>query len=564
MKKTSNAVKRFVRLATMVLAICLMMSATVKTAFAVNENVQSASKGVLQLNLVYHDDYNRDVVLKTGTSFLINENTIVSCAHCTTLSDSELEQVAAYVNKSPNETFNRLGYTVTISRDVTVKATVQKLSEEVDFAILTLETSLKDREPLTMRHSSTVQQTEVVYAIGFPGQSAIMQDINKYTPDDVTITDGRVNKVATGKNLYSGANTDYIQSSCKMTSGNSGGPMLDDNGYVVGICQGATGEETSGDYFYSICIDQVLAVCDSLGIRYNLDGDNQQGGNQQGGGEENPPAPTDEVNFSALVEALNKAKALNKAEYTPSSYALVENAIAAAEQAKSADTQEAVDTAARSLNEAMTRLQPAPQEEKGGLGNLLYIIIGAVVVLIIAIVLIVVLSSNKKKPAPKQPVPTATAKIPTPAQTPAAIGSGFAPSQMQVPQGARPGTVPLTPEAGATTVLSQGAGETTVLSQKVNGGSLIRRKTGERIDINIAEFLMGRERKRVTYCVADNTNVSRVHAKLTVRNGMTYLIDMGAANGTFVNGVKATPNQEITLKNGDKITLADEEFEFKA
>ena len=51
---------------------------------------------------------------------------------------------------------------------------------------------------------------------------------------------------------------------------------------------------------------------------------------------------------------------------------------------------------------------------------------------------------------------------------------------------------------------------------------------------------------------------------VAVKNGATYLTDMNAANGTFVNGVKVLPNQEIALKTGDKIKLADEEFEFRA
>ena len=117
--------------------------------------------------------------------------------------------------------------------------------------------------------------------------------------------------------------------------------------------------------------------------------------------------------------------------------------------------------------------------------------------------------------------------------------------------------------AGETTVLNQGAGETTVLSKNVNGGTLTRKRNGEVIKISAEQFVIGRERKSVNYCISDNSSISRTHVKLEVRNGVTYLTDMGAANGTFVNGVKAMPRQEIALKNGDKITLADEDLEYK-
>ena len=119
------------------------------------------------------------------------------------------------------------------------------------------------------------------------------------------------------------------------------------------------------------------------------------------------------------------------------------------------------------------------------------------------------------------------------------------------------------PNAGETTVLNQDAGETTVLSRNVNGGTLIRKRNGEKITISNEKFIIGRDRKAVNYCISDNSSISRSHVTLEVRGDVTYLVDMNAANGTFVNGVKAMPRQEIALKDGDKITLSDEDFEYK-
>lgn len=39
---------------------------------------------------------------------------------------------------------------------------------------------------------------------------------------------------------------------------------------------------------------------------------------------------------------------------------------------------------------------------------------------------------------------------------------------------------------------------------------------------------------------------------------------MRSTNGTFVNGSRVSPNQEVALKSGDVIRISDEEFEFKA
>ena len=99
-----------------------------------------------------------------------------------------------------------------------------------------------------------------------------------------------------------------------------------------------------------------------------------------------------------------------------------------------------------------------------------------------------------------------------------------------------------------------------MLNQNTNFGTLTRKKTGEIIHINNASFTIGKERAKVNYCVTDNTSVSRTHATVHNRGGVAYLADNRATNGTFVNGVRLTSGQEIALKDGDVVLLADEEF----
>ena len=91
---------------------------------------------------------------------------------------------------------------------------------------------------------------------------------------------------------------------------------------------------------------------------------------------------------------------------------------------------------------------------------------------------------------------------------------------------------------------------------------MIRKRNNEKITINKPEFLIGKERRRVDYCISDNNSVSRAHAKIKVRAGRCYIADLGSTNCTFVNGVKLSPNQEVILSKGDVIKISDEEFEF--
>lgn len=501
MKTKMNA--RLTRALVAALVVCMLACTMLSTvAFAANQAVNDAKLGVLQVNLMYTDDANNNVNLKSGTGFLINDNTVLTNFHVTNLDADQMAYVMAELGKTEAEIKSRLSVSVTISRDVTLPASILTESNEMDFSALRLSSSLQGKTPLKIRETQNpVQQADEVYAIGFPETATVLQSINTYTSADATITQGIVNKIGVGLNLHSSANTTFIQTSCNLDNGNSGGPMVDEYGYVVGICQGST--ENATDYYYAIEISQVTEVLDSLGVPYEI-----------GIVGSTPVVTEPEPTETEPVETESKP----------------------------------VETESKPVETTKPTLPPVDDEE-GGLDTKMILIIAAVAVAAIVLIVVVVVAGGKKKKAP------APAPVPAPRPvTPVAPNAGFAPVAPTYP----------TQDAGETTVLGGGAGETTVLSRNtVNGGTLIRKRTGESISINTDKFVIGRERKSVNYCISDNTSVSRNHVTLTVRSGVTFLTDMNAANGTFVNGVKVPPRQEIALKNGDKITLADEDLEYK-
>ena len=116
--------------------------------------------------------------------------------------------------------------------------------------------------------------------------------------------------------------------------------------------------------------------------------------------------------------------------------------------------------------------------------------------------------------------------------------------------------------AGETTLLDAGAGETTLLSGAAGGAYLIRKKNGEKIAITSQNFAIGKERRRVNYCISDNTSVSRYHAVITKKGSDYYVADQKSSNFTFVNGVQLSPYNETLLTDRSTIKLSDEEFEF--
>lgn len=120
---------------------------------------------------------------------------------------------------------------------------------------------------------------------------------------------------------------------------------------------------------------------------------------------------------------------------------------------------------------------------------------------------------------------------------------------------------------GETTVLSAAVGETTVLSaameMKKNDPHLIRSKNNEKIPLNKPVFRIGKERSYVDYFIGDNTAISRGHANIVDHNGEYFVVDTNSTNHTYLNGAIIQPGVEMKLAHGDKVRLANEDFEFK-
>ena len=109
-------------------------------------------------------------------------------------------------------------------------ATVERVAEKRDVAIL--KTNPRDRAPLALRRGP-VTLGQRVYAIGSPGGKKF----------ESTVSSG----VISADRVFDGLR--YIQSDTTVSHGSSGGPLLDENGAVIGLTDlgipntGPTGEE---------------------------------------------------------------------------------------------------------------------------------------------------------------------------------------------------------------------------------------------------------------------------------------------------------------------------------
>lgn len=554
--------KKFIkRLLVLLTAMCLMITMAMPVLAAeedgetstVTGTTEDPANGILQVMLAYVDDGGNRTYYTGGTCFMINEEYVVTNKHVfdldTVLSNGLTVREAMKndyaLDALPKDNDSHIRLFVFANRDTNVEATVHEnaQSDVLDFAALKLSEKIYGRQPLVLGDSDTINPQDTVYAMGFPEDSVQNKKFN--TKEDVSISDGIISKVTVTGSV------DIIEHTATLNNGNSGGPLLNANNEVIGINEFIIDQKN-----YSIQINAIKEILDTYGIAYSTsstgDGDTTADEGDDAEKEEGP----DQALVSSLQSEIDKAKAMDVSGYTDESVQVLNDTIGSAESVVSNPdaTDEQLQASISDLQAAVTGL-----EEKAGINPFLIAGIAAVVVIIIVVIIVIVVvnSSKKKKKAAKAggSVSSVPAGGPVPPSGYSNAGASTVPTGYSA-MGAEPDG------AGETTLLDSGAGETTLLSGAAGGAYLIRKKNGEKIAITSQNFAIGKERRRVNYCISDNTSVSRYHAVITKKGSDYYVADQKSSNFTFVNGVQLSPYQETLLTDKSILKLSDEEFEF--
>jgi S1-C subfamily serine protease len=555
-----------------VLVSLVGLTAPTLTAYAEGDTGNSAvtaqRDGVYLVKVYYETSNGEDYLLQYGSGFFVNEKDLLTCNHVVEITPEFGAEIQAYFGD--NTYVDHIIYKVALMRDLEVQVEFVRASADTDFAIMRLQEEIAPPHALPLGNSGDVVQTEAVWTLGFPDVDIEWSNLTNlsFTADDVTVGSGTVSK------LVDMDNTNFIQHNAPMSFGNSGGPLVDNAGIVVGI--NAQGIFTlGGDYNYSISIDQVKTALDKLAISYEP---------------ATPippitptPGPDDpvEVDKSGLVADIADAEALaaDLSGYTDETASALTNALATAKSVNGNEsaTQAQVDDARSALSAAKRGLVEKPSNMPLIIGA----IVAAIAVIIIVIVIVVILKSRKKKKAVPPAPPLGAQPIAGPGMPPPPSAPNFgspattAPPSPTFPSAPAGGTTtvaapvyqPPTPGfdtggSGDTTVLNPAVGETSLLGGSQASATLLRLSNNERVRINRPDFTIGKERRKVNYVIPDNSAVSRAHARITLRGGQYFITDLNTTNFTFVNDKKIAANVETPLNKGDRIKLADEEFEF--
>ncbi|MBQ2954928.1 MAG: trypsin-like peptidase domain-containing protein [Clostridia bacterium] len=178
-----------------------------------------------------------------------------------TVDDQEIPVEAYYSTQS---------YIIFSNSSEKVPVNIYAVSDRCDLAVISMNEATDKREPALI-YPQDIKKLghKTVYSVGFPGISDTYNDINSAIStlnsyeSDLTITDGLISAVKEDAVTKAG---ETIQHMAKISGGNSGGPLVDAKGYVIGVNRSTWKED--GDYALAVSANELVRFLDDERVPY--------------------------------------------------------------------------------------------------------------------------------------------------------------------------------------------------------------------------------------------------------------------------------------------------------
>ena len=203
-------------------------------------------------------DFSGEGYYSTGSGFAIGENGkpvqyIVTNCHVVFDDDgNKADSVTVYFSAAANR------YMI---------AQIYRYDRAKDIAVLRLPETTDEVRPLKICKSSDNDLSGTFYALGYPARATAGTDFERYDKTEIVTTSGMISR----KTMID--EEDVYMLDLQMTHGNSGGPLVNSKGQVVGIntfsITSTSGEEAN----YAVCIDELTRLIDVNEVPYTLSTD---------------------------------------------------------------------------------------------------------------------------------------------------------------------------------------------------------------------------------------------------------------------------------------------------
>ncbi|NJM50097.1 MAG: trypsin-like peptidase domain-containing protein [Sphingomonadales bacterium] len=233
------------------LALFLLMLLTMvmpPAAHADSGDIQAASRSVVRVAIFGEVDGERRMI-GHGSGLVVAPDKIITNAHVVEESLHNESITFLIVPSQGRESYS---------------ATLVKWSPENDLALLQLQGS--ERLPAASLLLSSVPDGSDVFAIGYPANVDIAMQLDEaetMRPQTPVKTRGTISSGRSAKAF------DTILHTAPIAPGNSGGPMVDACGRVVGINSfGSTNENGGSEFYFAISVKELTAFLRSQKVAY--------------------------------------------------------------------------------------------------------------------------------------------------------------------------------------------------------------------------------------------------------------------------------------------------------
>lgn len=231
------------------MAVTMFFSIGIESNAAKKESpVETAKNGIVEIQSGFTDSEGKFWRMQYGSGFLVS-NTQGSTVIITNNSivQNSIKARTAYCEKKGIIT-EGVSYEneirVVVKGDVLTQASVLASSKTQDYCVLTTESVINEKTALKIENSKKLSKGDTVYAMGFPKPEKGLE----YAKENVEVYEGKVEE-----------NSDTsLRFSAVISKGSTGGPLLNEEGYVVGISSPMQAEAALGCALPILEIEEIL------------------------------------------------------------------------------------------------------------------------------------------------------------------------------------------------------------------------------------------------------------------------------------------------------------------
>lgn len=146
-------------------------------------------------------------------------------------------------------------------------AQIYRYSASKDIAVLRLPEATDEVKPLRLCKYSDNDTSKMFFALGYPARATAGTDYERYDKTEIVTTSGMISRQTMINER------DVYMLDLDITSGNSGGPLVNEKGEVVGINTFSIIDTSGDETNYAVCIDELTRIIDGNEVPYALSTD---------------------------------------------------------------------------------------------------------------------------------------------------------------------------------------------------------------------------------------------------------------------------------------------------